>query len=168
MLDRLFTPYALGQTTSGTGSTPTPSKPWPSDCSCRMCPVWVFLFSLALAAAAGLAFRYLPGWWAYAGAALVVARPWLTPYVFFIHQRVFPFATPVFSAWLAALAAAGLLSPGGAARLAHGAGAARTLSAGHALRDPRDAHAAFRHPGIERADFALRPDRGEAQADRAS
>ena len=42
------------------------------------------------------------------------------------------------------------------------------LPAGHALRDPRNAHAAFGHSGFERADLALRADRGEAQADRAS
>jgi hypothetical protein len=30
---------------------------------------WVLLFSLALVVAAGLSFRYLPGWWAYAGGA---------------------------------------------------------------------------------------------------
>ena len=90
----------------------------------------------------------------------------VTPYVFFAHQRVLPFASPVFSAWLAALAAASLLSPGGAARLAHGAERPRTLSASHAFCDARDAHAALGHPGIERDDFALRPARGEAEADR--
>ena len=47
-------------------------------------------------------------------------------------------------------------------------GGARALPAGDALRHPRNAHAALRHPGIERADLALRADRGEAQADGAA
>ena len=62
----------------------------------------------------------------------------------------------------------GLLSPGGAPQPAPQRGGAHPLSAGHALRHARDAHAALRHPGVERADLALRPDGGEAQADRAT
>ncbi|HEV2445536.1 MAG TPA: ATP-binding protein, partial [Candidatus Sulfopaludibacter sp.] len=68
--------------------------------------VWVFLFSLGLVAAVGLAFRYLPGWWAYAGGLALLAIAFITPYVFFTHRLVFSFATPVSVAWFTALAAA--------------------------------------------------------------
>lgn len=55
---------------------------------------WVWLFSLALTALIGLAFRRLPGWWAYAGGFAVVAFACVTPYLFFTHRLVFSFATP--------------------------------------------------------------------------
>jgi signal transduction histidine kinase len=67
---------------------------------------WVFLFSLGLVAAVGLAFRYLPGWWAYAGGLAVLGIAFVTPYVFFTHRLVFSFATPVSVAWFTMLAAA--------------------------------------------------------------
>jgi len=67
---------------------------------------WMLLFSLALLVAAGLSFRYLPGWWAYGGGLLVLAAAHITPYVFFIHRRVFSFATPASVAWFGTLAAA--------------------------------------------------------------
>jgi signal transduction histidine kinase len=69
--------------------------------------LWVGLFSLALTVAMGLCFRYLPGWWAYGGGAAIVTAACVTPYVFFVHQRVFSFATPAAVAWLSFLAAAG-------------------------------------------------------------
>jgi signal transduction histidine kinase len=107
MLDRLFTPYAGGQTISGIRIHADAFETMAQRMFLPDVPmVWTFLFSLALAIAAGLAFRYLPGWWAYAGGGAVVATAMVTPYVFFAHQRVLPFASPVFSAWLAALAAA--------------------------------------------------------------
>jgi signal transduction histidine kinase len=55
---------------------------------------WVWLFSLFLTAAIGVAFRRLPGWWAYAGGAAIVAIACVTPYIFFTHRMVFSFATP--------------------------------------------------------------------------
>lgn len=67
---------------------------------------WVFLFSLGLAAGAGLSFRYLPGWWAYAGGMAALAIAFFTPYLFFTHRLVFSFATPVSVAWFTTLAAA--------------------------------------------------------------
>jgi signal transduction histidine kinase len=67
--------------------------------------VWVFLFSLGLVAAVGLSFRYLPGWWAYAGGMGALALAFFTPYVFFTHRLVFSFATPVSVAWFTTLAA---------------------------------------------------------------
>jgi signal transduction histidine kinase len=69
--------------------------------------VWVGFFSLGLTVAMGLCFRYFPGWWAYGGAGILVAAACVAPYVFFTHQRVFPFATPAAVAWLSFLAAAG-------------------------------------------------------------
>jgi signal transduction histidine kinase len=68
---------------------------------------WVGLFSLGLTVAMGLCFRYLPGWWAYGGGAAMVALACAAPYPFFVHQRVFSFATPAAAAWLSFLAAAG-------------------------------------------------------------
>jgi signal transduction histidine kinase len=69
--------------------------------------LWVGLFSLGLTVAMGLCFRYLPGWWAYGGGAMIVAAAFVTPYAFFTHQRVFSFATPAAVAWLSLLCAAG-------------------------------------------------------------
>ncbi len=50
----------------------------------------------------------MPSWWAHTGAAaIILAAAFVTPYVFFTHQRVFSFATPAAVAWLSFLAAAG-------------------------------------------------------------
>jgi signal transduction histidine kinase len=62
--------------------------------------------SLGLLAAIGLAFRYLPGWWAYLAGAGILAAAVVVPYVFFVYQRVFPFATSAAVAWLGTLTAA--------------------------------------------------------------
>ena len=56
--------------------------------------------------AIGLAFRHLPGWWAYGAGAVILISAILTPYLFFINHRVFPFATSFFVAWLGTLTAA--------------------------------------------------------------
>ena len=66
----------------------------------------VWFFSLGLLVAAGLSFRYLPGWWAYAGGLAVLAASVVTPYVFFTHLRVLPVATPFLVAWFGTLTAA--------------------------------------------------------------
>jgi signal transduction histidine kinase len=68
---------------------------------------WVVLFSLALVVATGIAFRYLPGWWAYAGGLAILTIAHATPYVFFTHRLVFPVAIPAMAAWFSTLAAAG-------------------------------------------------------------
>ena len=108
MLDRLFTPYAGGQTTSGIRihadafETMAQGRFLP-DAS----PVLVLLLSLLLAAAAGASFRYLEGWLAYAGGAVVLVLAMIAPYLFFTGGHVVPFSAPVFTAWLTALAAAG-------------------------------------------------------------
>ena len=58
----------------------------------------------------------------------------------------------------------GVLSACGAPQLAHRTGCPHPLPAGHAVRDARNAHAALRHPGIERADLPLFAHGGETQA----
>ena len=64
------------------------------------------LLCLAIAIAMGLAFRYLPGWWAYTGGLAILGAAFLAPYVFFTHRVVFPFAAPVSVAWFTFVAAA--------------------------------------------------------------
>ncbi len=68
--------------------------------------LWVLLFSFGVAALIGLAFRYLPGWMAYAGGGLALAGALVAPYIFFRHRVVFSFATPALTAWLSFVAAA--------------------------------------------------------------
>jgi len=65
-----------------------------------------FLFCLGIAIAMGVAFRYLPGWWAYTGGLAILAAAFLAPYAFFTHRVVFPFAAPVSVAWFTFVAAA--------------------------------------------------------------
>jgi signal transduction histidine kinase len=64
------------------------------------------LLCLAIAIFMGVAFRYLPGWWAYSGGLAILAAAFLAPYLFFTHRVVFPFAAPVSVAWFTFLAAA--------------------------------------------------------------
>ena len=105
--DRLFTPYAFGQTTTGievnaSAFETIAQRLFITDVGEQ----WVLLFSMLLVAAAGLSFRYLPGWWAYAGGVAVVVAALIAPYLFFTHQRVFSLATPLAAAVLADLTAA--------------------------------------------------------------
>jgi signal transduction histidine kinase len=69
-------------------------------------PLWEHLVCLALLLAIGLAFRYLPGWWAYVAGAVILFAAALIPYLFFLNLRVFPFATSASVAWLGTLTAA--------------------------------------------------------------
>jgi signal transduction histidine kinase len=69
-------------------------------------PVWENLIVLALLTGIGLAFRYLPGWWAYASGGLILITASVIPYVFFTHQLVFPFATSFLVAWIGTVTAA--------------------------------------------------------------
>ncbi|HXK07255.1 MAG TPA: CHASE2 domain-containing protein [Verrucomicrobiae bacterium] len=69
-------------------------------------PVWEYLVSIGLLVAIGLAFRHLPGWWAYTAGAALLALATLIPYLFFLNLRVFPFATSASVAWLGTLTAA--------------------------------------------------------------
>jgi signal transduction histidine kinase len=65
-----------------------------------------FLFCVAAALAMGLAFRYLPGWWAYGGGTAVLAAVFVAPYLFFTQRIVFPFSAPVSVAWFSFITAA--------------------------------------------------------------
>jgi signal transduction histidine kinase len=105
--DRLFSPYSEGIPTSGieinaAAFETIAQKRFIKDVGWG----WVALFSAALVAACGLAFRFLPGWLAYAGAALAVAAAMAAPYVEFTRQRAFSFTTPTSAAWFGAIAAA--------------------------------------------------------------
>ena len=106
--DRLFTPYAYGQSTTGIEINAAAFETIAQSLFITDAgELWVLLISLGLVVAAGLSFRYLPGWWAYAGGAVVVAASLIAPYLFFIHQSVLSFSTPVSAAMISTLAAAG-------------------------------------------------------------
>lgn len=104
--DRLFTPLANGQTPGivihADAFETLAHGPFLTDVDDQ----WVILFSLCLLVASGLAFRYLPGWWAYFAGALIVLASAIAPYIFFTHSRVFSFATPTAVAGLATMTAA--------------------------------------------------------------
>ncbi|MGA2769256.1 MAG: CHASE2 domain-containing protein [Bryobacteraceae bacterium] len=105
--DRLLTPYALGRQTTGIEIN---AQAFETMAQGRfltdVSDFWVLLFSLGLVVAAGLAFRYLPGWRAYAASVLILGCAGVTPYVFFTHQRVLPFSTPASAALLGTMTAA--------------------------------------------------------------
>jgi signal transduction histidine kinase len=67
---------------------------------------WVLFFSAAIVALAGVAFRYLAGWRAYAAGVGVLLLAQSMPYFSFSYQRVFPFAIPALAGWLGTLSAA--------------------------------------------------------------
>jgi len=105
--DRLFTPYSGGVTTTGIEIHAHAFETIAQSLFITDVPEsWPPLFSLLLVAAAGLAFAWLPGWKAYAGGVAVLLVGYVTPYVFFTHQRVFPFSTPAAAATLGFAAAA--------------------------------------------------------------
>src|ERR1039457_1636039 len=106
--DRLFTPYAFGQSTTGIEINAAAFETMAQSLFITDAgEQWVLLISLGLVVAAGLSFRYLPGWWAYAGGAAVVAASLCAPYLFFFPQRLLSFSTPVSAAVVSTLAAAG-------------------------------------------------------------
>jgi signal transduction histidine kinase len=104
--DRLFTPLANGQTPGIVIHADAFETMAQGAFITDVADQWVILFSLGLVAAAGLAFRYLPGWWAYLAGTLIVLTSALAPYIFFTYSRVFSFATPTFVASLATMTAA--------------------------------------------------------------
>jgi signal transduction histidine kinase len=105
--DRLSTPYSFATQTTGIEIHANAFETLAQGAFLTdVADLWVVLFSFGVVACTGLAFRYLPGWLAYAGAAAVLAAAHLTPYFFFTHHRVFAFATPFFAAWLSFLTAA--------------------------------------------------------------
>jgi signal transduction histidine kinase len=105
--DRLLTPTAFGRQTTGIDINAQAFETlaqglFISDVS----DFWVLLFSLGLVVAAGLAFRYLAGWRAYAASVMILAAAAVTPYVFFTHRRVLSFSTPASAALLGTMTAA--------------------------------------------------------------
>ena len=104
--DRLFTPLANGQTPGimihASAFETMAQGLFLTDVEFT----WLALFSIVLLAAAGLAFRYLPGWWAYLGGSVVMLASAAAPFIFFAHSRVFSFATPTAVAGLATMTAA--------------------------------------------------------------
>ncbi len=67
----------------------------------------MLLFALGFVTAAGLAFRYLPGWMAYAAAVLILVAAGLTPYFFFRQGLVFAASMSIGPAFLGCACAAG-------------------------------------------------------------
>jgi signal transduction histidine kinase len=102
--DRLFTPFGM---TPGTEINAAAFETMAQGMFLTdVGTLWENLICLALLVSIGLAFRYLPGWWAYGAGGLLLLVATLIPYVFFLNQRVFPFATSFMVAWLGALTAA--------------------------------------------------------------
>ncbi len=107
MRDRLFTPKDFKIPTSGIRINAEAFETMNQALFItRVSDAAVWFFSLGLLVAAGLSFRYLPGWRAYAGGLLVLAASVVTPYAFFTHLRVLPVATPFLVAWFGTLTAA--------------------------------------------------------------
>jgi len=65
-----------------------------------------FLVCLAFTIAVGLAFRFLPGWWAYSGGVFVLLVSMIVPCLFFKQRLIFPFSASVSVAWATFLTAA--------------------------------------------------------------
>jgi signal transduction histidine kinase len=65
-----------------------------------------YLLSIGLLVAIGLAFRFLPGWWAYGAGVVILFVATAAPYLYFLNLRVMPFATSASVAWLGTLTAA--------------------------------------------------------------
>ena len=66
----------------------------------------VLLFCALITFAAGIVFAFASGWPAYLlGAALIAVAQWL-PFTFFAHGLVFPYVSPLLTAWLSVSCAA--------------------------------------------------------------
>jgi signal transduction histidine kinase len=105
--DRLLTPYALSHQTTGIEINAQAFETLAQGLFITdVSDLWTLLISFGLVVAAGLAFRYLPGWRAYAAGVLILAAAAVTPYVFFTHRRVLPFSTPAFAALVGTMTAA--------------------------------------------------------------
>jgi signal transduction histidine kinase len=102
--DRLFTPFGLtpGTEINAAAFETMAQGTFLTDVGNQ----WEYLIALTLLAAIGLAFRYLPGLWAYAAGAGILFAATIIPYVFFVNLLVFPFATTFLVAWLGTLTAA--------------------------------------------------------------
>jgi signal transduction histidine kinase len=105
--DRPLTPYSLGRQINGVEIHAAAFETLARGLFITdVASLWVVVFSLGVAAAIGLAFRYLPGWRAYAVGVLALAAAQGAPYFFFTHRLFFSFATPFLSSWLVVVAAA--------------------------------------------------------------
>jgi signal transduction histidine kinase len=105
--DRLLTPNAFGRQTSGIDINAQAFETLAQGLFITdVSDFWVLVFSLGLVVAAGLAFRYLPGWQAYAASVLILTATGVMPYVFFTHRRVLSFSTPASAAVLGTMTAA--------------------------------------------------------------
>jgi signal transduction histidine kinase len=105
--DRLLTPNAFGRQTSGIDINAQAFETLAQGLFITdISDFLVLVFSLGLVVAAGLAFRYLPGWQAYAASVLILAATGVMPYVFFTHRRVLSFSTPASAAVLGTMTAA--------------------------------------------------------------
>ncbi len=107
VVDRLFTPKDFKTPTSGVQINAEAFETMNQGLFItHVSDLTVLLFSLGLLLAAGLSFRYLPGWWSYAGGLAVLVASVVTPYLFFTHLSVLPVATPFLVAWFGTLTAA--------------------------------------------------------------
>ncbi|HLI84311.1 MAG TPA: CHASE2 domain-containing protein [Bryobacteraceae bacterium] len=105
--DRLHTPYSYGATATGIEIHAEAFETIAHRLFLTDVPLlWPPAFSLLLVIAEGLSLAYLPGWKAYAGGVVVVVGGLVTPYGFFSHGQVFPFAMPVSAATFSFVAAA--------------------------------------------------------------
>jgi signal transduction histidine kinase len=106
--DRLSTPYSFGSQTTGIEINAEAFETLAHQTFITdVKELWVVLFCAGITLLIGLAFRFLPGWLAYAGSGLVATAAVATPYIFFTHSRVFSFAMPASVAWFTFIAAAG-------------------------------------------------------------
>jgi signal transduction histidine kinase len=105
--DRLFTPYSEGVPTSGIEINADAFETIAQGLFLTDVPDYLaVLMAAAFVAAAGLAFRYLPGWPAYAVGVLIVAAASMLPYAFLSHQHVMSFSLSASAAWFGTLTAA--------------------------------------------------------------
>jgi signal transduction histidine kinase len=105
--DRVFTPYSEGRAASGVeinaeGFETMAHGLFITD----IADTWVVLWAAILIAAAGVSFRYLQGWPAYAAGSLVVLAGTFAPYAAFTIGRVLPFTMSASAGWLGGIAAA--------------------------------------------------------------
>ena len=122
-------------------------------------------FCLLITLGAGVAFFYFSGWPAYLLGAALVATAHAVPHLAFASRHRLPLSRTgsrrlAFRVRCGHVDALRRSPPVAQIGIRQG-----PLSAGDALRHPRDAHASHRHPGLERADGPLHPERGKAQAD---
>ena len=105
--DRLFTPYSEGIPTSGIEINADAFETIAEGLFLTDVPDYLaVLLAAALVAAAGLAFRYLPGWPAYACGVLIVAAASTIPYCLLSHRHVMSFTLSTSAAWFGTLTAA--------------------------------------------------------------